>query len=153
MSNLLCPKSTRADRKQFPKKAKCGGGGLLPGPTLESCREWHPKNFGRSFCVAAAQGGRLQFPCLSQSALPAKPLLPCTFKGWEKRVSAEVPFLRSRTGFSSSALRPGSHGSGERAPPSESLFGNGVGGQGCERMNDVRSAQGGGWGERAAGPR
>lgn len=33
-------------------------------------------------------------------------------------MSAEVPFLRSRTGFSSSALSPGSHGSGERAPPS-----------------------------------
>lgn len=128
-------------------------GDFFPAPPLKVAGSGTPRTLAdRSVSPPLREVGS-SFPCLSQSALPAKPLLPCTFKGWEKRVSAEVPFLRSRTGFSSSALRPGSHGSGERAPPSESLFGNGVGGQGCERMNDVRSAQGGGRGERAAGPR
>lgn len=122
-------------------------GDPFPAPP-ESCCECHPNNFPRLISVTA-QGSllrALRFPVLSQSALPAKPLLPCTFKAWERGGSAGIFFLRSRTGFSSSGLRLESHSGGigrccHRAG-GESLLGNGVGGRGCERMNDVRAAGG-----------
>ena len=83
------PKPTHAQvRKPFLNKARCGRGGggegdPFPAPSLKVAGSGTQRTFPR-LSSATGAGGLLRALGLSagsQSALPAKPLLPCTFSG------------------------------------------------------------------------
>lgn len=142
----------------FRNPRRCGGGLSLPCPTPESCWERHPENFPR-LISARVQGG------LPGSALSLRPgatscCLPSpSFAassraaerregrsvGWDRLPEEVAPVFRARLGVRRDSVAGVAGARGSLGPGVSHGWEQERAGESA-RMNDVRSAQGAGWG-------
>lgn len=91
-------------------------GDLFPAPPLKVAGSGTVRTFP-DCSLSPFREVRSSLSPLSQSAPPAKPLLPCTFNGWEQRAAAEGSLLKKSHRFFELHSAPGEPQQRERAPP------------------------------------